>query len=385
MRNKKISLLLLSILLVVVTSSEIAVYAETNPGSRPSDINSFVSNLKKKIAVVDCGTQGIGFFGSYSIPDTYKQNGFNSILVTNKSLTTECINRKRELLLTVGSEHPKSALQSFHGTGVDFVSFRTSHKAEDTLNLYDSYKPEVGWWVMVVTFDNYKGILFNVSKITRIQDDHVFYIDSVSPQPKFMSALVVSSMGNFLGLVTSELFGGLPTNENWKVHGAKLQCSADPGEKTITSCTNYATVWGTRFSSNEPTPTPKPSLSIETDTEIDERLFQEIIVNNYPETITLGSKIVSLDLYSTSDLPVRISSNSGKICKVTAGGIQAVSVGRCEIELSQEGNSDFEPADNVILEIQILASRKSIVCIKGKITKKVSGINPKCPSGYTKK
>ena len=28
---------------------------------------------------------------------------------------------------------------------------------------------------------------------------------------------------------------------------------------------------------------------------------------------------------------------------------------------------------------------KSIMCVKGKLTKKVTGINPKCPSGYRKK
>jgi len=27
----------------------------------------------------------------------------------------------------------------------------------------------------------------------------------------------------------------------------------------------------------------------------------------------------------------------------------------------------------------------SIICIKGKLTKKVTGVNPKCPAGYKKK
>jgi hypothetical protein len=31
------------------------------------------------------------------------------------------------------------------------------------------------------------------------------------------------------------------------------------------------------------------------------------------------------------------------------------------------------------------ATKTTITCVKGKTTKKVTGVNPKCPSGYKKK
>ena len=43
-------------------------------------------------------------------------------------------------------------------------------------------------------------------------------------------------------------------------------------------------------------------------------------------------------------------------------------------------------AKSTITSAQNLSKKKvTITCVKGKLTKKVTGINPKCPSGYKKK
>jgi hypothetical protein len=34
---------------------------------------------------------------------------------------------------------------------------------------------------------------------------------------------------------------------------------------------------------------------------------------------------------------------------------------------------------------KVIATKKAITCIKGKTTKKVSALTPKCPAGYKKK
>lgn len=43
----------------------------------------------------------------------------------------------------------------------------------------------------------------------------------------------------------------------------------------------------------------------------------------------------------------------------------------------------------LILLLQLFKKRENfsttIICVKGKLTKKVTGENPKCPKGYTKK
>jgi hypothetical protein len=50
----------------------------------------------------------------------------------------------------------------------------------------------------------------------------------------------------------------------------------------------------------------------------------------------------------------------------------------CEEEVEEFGNSIYQ------LE-QMLKKLKTIICIKGKTTKQVIGLAPKCPAGFTKK
>jgi hypothetical protein len=58
-----------------------------------------------------------------------------------------------------------------------------------------------------------------------------------------------------------------------------------------------------------------------------------------------------------------------------------------KIKLFEVGATDSSKStvqeEVVILPKKVVA--KSISCIKGKISKKVSGVNPKCPSGFKKK
>ena len=384
MRFWIVSFLFIFNLFVPVTSN-----AAGDPAARPNDVNSFINNLKKSVALVDCGFQGIGFFGSYKLPDTYVQNGYNSLLVTNLSLAQDCSSRKRELIITVGNEHPKNQSQSAHGTGVDFVSFRTSYKPEKTLDLYDTFQPEIGWWVMVVTYDSYQGIVFNESKITSVSDNGILNIDPISPAPKFKSGLVVSSQGNFLGLVTSAPYGGDAATGKWKVHGAKLQCSKDPGEATITSCSNISVIWSTKYlntsstsTPNSPTPTPSTSSNSDNSSQKNEKESQEIILGDNPTTISIARKQLELDVVSSSGLDLQFRSLTNSICKVALGIVTLIKTGSCSVEISQEGNDEFLPANSIILDFNISSASRTITCVKGKITKKVIGANPKCPAGY---
>ena len=64
--------------------------------------------------------------------------------------------------------------------------------------------------------------------------------------------------------------------------------------------------------------------------------------------------------------------------------IKTKASGRCVIAFSQEGNSEYKPANNLILDFTIAATAKktTITCVKGKVTKKVTAIKPKCPTGF---
>jgi hypothetical protein len=56
------------------------------------------------------------------------------------------------------------------------------------------------------------------------------------------------------------------------------------------------------------------------------------------------------------------------------------------IKLTQDavGTAPTPSATPTIAAVKPVASKKVISCVKGKVTKKVTGTKPKCPSGYKK-
>ena len=94
------------------------------------------------------------------------------------------------------------------------------------------------------------------------------------------------------------------------------------------------------------------------------------------------------------------------ICETGGFVLKIVSTGICELTYKSAGNDKFLPSKTFVQSIQILADNlpptsvqpatpppsaipvakteiiKNIMCTKGKITKKVSAANPKCPKGY---
>jgi hypothetical protein len=55
------------------------------------------------------------------------------------------------------------------------------------------------------------------------------------------------------------------------------------------------------------------------------------------------------------------------------------------VKLSQEKVATPTPSATPVATVTVAKKSVTITCVKGKTTKKVSGTNPKCPTGYKKK
>jgi hypothetical protein len=65
-----------------------------------------------------------------------------------------------------------------------------------------------------------------------------------------------------------------------------------------------------------------------------------------------------------------------------------IKAGNCSITATQAGTSTFAPVFatvSILLTGTKVAANKVIYCTKGKITKKITSTNPKCPAGYKTK
>jgi hypothetical protein len=116
-----------------------------------------------------------------------------------------------------------------------------------------------------------------------------------------------------------------------------------------------------------------------------ERVEQTISIFDLPDTIKLSEKTFGLVISTSSGLDPSVESLSPAICTVDSLEINLLKAGKCEFKISQEGDEEFLPADDVFGSFVIQGAKTTITCVKGKLTKKVTGTNPKCPSGYRKR
>jgi hypothetical protein len=101
--------------------------------------------------------------------------------------------------------------------------------------------------------------------------------------------------------------------------------------------------------------------------------------------ISLSRELLSLRLSSTSRLKVEIGSYTQEVCSLVGNKISLNSIGDCSLYVLQGGNFEFLPAPPFKINFLVQApavKQSTITCVKGKLTKKVTAVKPKCPSGY---
>ena len=104
-----------------------------------------------------------------------------------------------------------------------------------------------------------------------------------------------------------------------------------------------------------------------------------------PATANLASRTVALSATASSGGAVTFSTTSTGICSVAGSTLTLLKSGNCSVTAAQAGTSTLAPASATATTMIVgvaQSTKKTISCIKGKTTKKVTGTNPKCPTGY---
>ena len=111
----------------------------------------------------------------------------------------------------------------------------------------------------------------------------------------------------------------------------------------------------------------------------------QTILFTLPSTVNVSSKSLSLTTTVSSGAAVTYSTTSTDICSVVGSALNLLKGGDCVVTATQSGTSTLAPISataTVVLINSTVSNKKIITCIKGKITKRVSGVNPKCPKGF---
>jgi hypothetical protein len=104
-----------------------------------------------------------------------------------------------------------------------------------------------------------------------------------------------------------------------------------------------------------------------------------------PATVNLSAKTLALSATASSGGVITYQTTSTGICSITGSTLNLLKGGNCAITATQAGTATLAPISTtatVMIAGSIVPTKKTISCVKGNKTKKVSGTNPKCPKGY---
>ena len=101
--------------------------------------------------------------------------------------------------------------------------------------------------------------------------------------------------------------------------------------------------------------------------------------------VNLSSRSLALAATASSGAGVIFSTTTPTICSISGSTLNLLSAGNCAVTATQGGTSTFAPISataNIVIAGSPVVARKTITCVKGKSTKRVSGVNPKCSKGF---
>ena len=104
-----------------------------------------------------------------------------------------------------------------------------------------------------------------------------------------------------------------------------------------------------------------------------------------PPSVKVTDKTVNLTATSTSGNQVTYTSTPSSSCTISGSVLNLLKAGNCSVTATQLGTTTLASTSvtsTVVIEGAVPAVKKTVTCVKGKTTKKVTGTNPKCPAGY---
>jgi hypothetical protein len=116
----------------------------------------------------------------------------------------------------------------------------------------------------------------------------------------------------------------------------------------------------------------------------------QIITFSPVTTADVSNKSLTLSATASSGGLVTYSTTSPNNCSISGSTLNLLKSGNCVVTATQSGTSTLAPVTasaiitltGTVVTPKPVVTKKTIVCVKGKTTKKVSGTNPKCLKGY---
>jgi hypothetical protein len=334
----------------------------SNYSSAPENLVNLSASLRDSVATIECivgNTEGSGtaWSAKVEIPiSTYK-----SYLITNYHVISDCVvrgtvnvilNNNTKIIGTLAAWDPDNDVAGIYVT--TYVPPL----------IWQGEQPVQGGWVGVI--GSPKGLpgVLTTGIISSVSNADKYLTFTAPINPGNSGGPVFDSVGRVVAIATAKV----RDTEGFAIgNGVPLIC------EVVVKCSSSLRGWGSKAIT--PTPTPTPTFK---------KLAQDRFVPEIDDVYLSKGSIVYIP-FTTSYLPLSISSVDSDVCDYVLNYIKLKKPGQCTITVNQSGNAYYAPAESKYIDFEVLATKKTITCIKGKLVKKVTAVNPKCPAGYKKK
>jgi S1-C subfamily serine protease len=356
-----------------------------NFSQAPRDLTLLSASLKLSIVTVYCMSgSGSGWSAKAAMSSKLSSEGYQSYVITNHHVIENCLRTKKVTMLLSNNTTIDGMIISWNESS-DVAGIVT--KAVIPGLEWIGSTPKQGWWIGVIGSPLGESGILTTGIISSINSNSGTFTLTAAINPGNSGGPAFDSTGRVLGLATSKRLdsNGVLAEGFGNAHGVTLLCA------TIFSCTLEKNPWGAtaRFSeaadlkakqeAEAKVIADKAAAELKAKQEADAKAAAELKAKQEADAKAAADKAVAEKLIADA--------------KVEAARILAEAQAQVAAELRAKQEADAKAASEKIVAdakaeaARILAATKktTITCVKGKVTKKVTALKPKCPTGYKKK
>jgi hypothetical protein len=415
------------------SSSKVSNFSEP-----PKDLSKLSEQLLPSVVTVRCLTgSGTGWSGDLKLSPALVATGYQSLVITNHHVIENCMGTKNvSVVLSNGTSVPGKIVSWNSSNDVAGVATVTSIPALQWIGS----PPRQGWWVGVLGSPLGKSNVLTTGIISSINNLAKTFTMTAAINPGNSGGPVFDSTGRVLGLATSKnlLSSGEIAEGFGNAHGVPLLCS------TVVVCDSEKDPWNAiskfELASSDAASIAKAAADAKAKADADAKAIADanakakadadakakadadakakadadakakadadakakadadakeqanlIITKQKTDDCIQHNSDIKLVIYNLTTAKTLFPASGALLQGIIDSAPESINCSYIDLEtFDAELKGEkmlfkaFESiASSTILNAKTLATKKTtITCVKGKLTKKVTAVKPKCPSGY---
>jgi hypothetical protein len=370
-------------------SSTLAV----NYSDPPQNLPTLSDSILPSVVTVKCANgSGTGWAVDADLSAKAKSDGYVSYVITNHHVIENCLSSRKVTMELSNRTVVDGVITAWNSTA-DVAAIVTKTSLP-TLQWIGS-QPKQGWWVGVIGSPLGKPGILTTGIISSINQGTNTFTLTAPINPGNSGGPVFDSTGRVLGLATSKstISGGQLAEGLGSAQGTPLLCT------TVMTCSIERNPWSatSRYSEKELIEAAAVRAKADADArakaEAEAAAAERLLTQKRNTCIDFNSelKVALFNAQLARSTYIASASAFTNLLDLAPEELACdyIDVASFDSELSGQKKvlaAFLASYNSAVAAAKVTAKKKTtITCVKGTTTKKVTGINPKCPTGFRKR